>query len=458
MPTFEYSSRLAASPAEAFRWHVRPGAFERLNPPWETVRVVDRQGSVLDGGRVTLRICKGVCFTWTLQHKDIEPGRQFVDEQVHGPFRRWRHVHRFAPEGNGDGCILTDHIDYELPLGHVADSIAGQRVKQMLTQLFRYRHQQLQHELARHRLTADLPPQRIVVSGTSGLIGSALCRFLTSGGHRVDRLVRHMPLPGTTDIRWNPSRAEIDAPALEGADIVVHLAGENVAGRWTGAKKRAILESRTQGTRLLSESLARLARKPRVLISASAIGYYGDRGTEILREGSALGAGFLADVCQAWEAAADPARQAGVRVVHPRIGVVLSGQGGLLRALLPLFRIGAGGPVGAGGQYISWIDIDDLLSALHHTMFTDTLSGAINMVSPNAVTNRHFSETLARVLGRPMLLGMPGPLARLMLGQFADETLLASQRAAPDRLIGAGFAFWFSELERSLRRQLGRLA
>lgn len=454
MPMFEYVSRLAASPAEVFKWHMRPGAFERLSPPWESVQVVDRQGSALEGGRVTLRIHKGGRFTWVLQHKEIQQGRQFVDEQVRGPFRRWRHVHRFVPDG--DGCTVEDHIEYDLPLGQVADSLIGQHIQQMLARAFRYRHLQLWHDLARHRMAAGLAPQRIVVSGGSGLIGSALCQFLTSGGHHVDRLVRQMVRPGSTDIFWNPSRNELDPAALEGADIVVHLAGETVAGRWTPRKKAAILESRTQSTVLLCKALATLSRKPRVLISASAVGYYGNRGALLLGEQSEPGDDFLSEVCQAWEAAAEPARQAGIRVVHPRIGIVLSGRGGALRALLPPFRLGLGGPTGSGYQYMSWIDIDDLLGALHLAMFNTDLAGAVNAVSPNPVINRRFSETLARVLRRPMLLGMPGPLARLVLGEFAEVALLSSQRAVPEQLARAGFAFNYADLEESLRHQLGR--
>jgi hypothetical protein len=455
MPVLEYTTQLPASPTEVFDWHMRPGAFERLSPPWEPIQVVSRQGTVLEAGRVTLRICKGVCVTWTLQHKEIEPGRQFVDEQISGPFRRWRHTHRFLPDAQSGGCTIHDHIEYELPLGGLADSLVGRHIQQTLSRTFHYRQQQLQHDLARHRLATNLPPQRIVVSGATGLIGSALCSFLTSGGHRVDRLVRRAPQPGTTDIAWHPAQGSLDAAALEGADAVIHLAGENVASRWTAAKKKTILESRTTGTRLLAETLARLSRKPRVLISASAVGYYGNRGAAVLTEDSPPGDDFLADVCQAWEAAADPARNAGIRVVHPRIGVVLSSRGGALRAAWTPFSLGLGGPAGTGYQYVSWIDLDDLLGVLHFAMFNDVLAGPLNAVSANPVTNRRFSRTLADVLRRPILLRMPASLARLLLGEFADRGLLASQRVLPHRLTLAGFQFYYPDFESSLRHQLG---
>lgn len=457
MPVFEYTTSLPASPTEVFDWHMRPGAFERLSPPWESIQVSDRKGTVLDGGRITLRICKGVCLTWTLQHKDIEPGRQFVDEQISGPWRRWRHTHRFLPTDDG-GCTIHDRIEYELPLGPSVDSLARGRVDRWLSRVFRYRQQQLRHDFDRHRLAAGRPPQRIVVSGATGLIGSALCQFLTAGGHRVDRLVRRPPPPGTTDIPWDPARGALDPAALEGADAVVHLAGESVAGRWTIAKKRAILESRTASTRLLAETLAKLSRKPRVLVSASAIGYYGDRGAAVLTEDEPPGAGFLGEVCKAWEAAAEPAREAGIRVVHPRIGVVLSARGGALRAAWTPFSLGLGGPVGHGYQYMSWIDLDDLLGVLFLAIVDDTLAGSVNAVSPNPVINRRFSRSLADVLHRPMFLRIPASFARLLLGELADAGLLASQRVIPSRLARAGFDFHYPDLEASLCHQLGRLA
>jgi len=303
---------------------------------------------------------------------------------------------------------------------------------------------------------ADRGPQRVVITGASGLVGSSLAGFLATRGHRVDGLVRRPPEAGSTDIRWDPATGTIDAAALEGADAVVHLAGESIAaGRWTPAHKRVVLRSRTDGTRLLAETLARLRRPPRVLISASAVGYYGDRGAEPLSEDSAAGRGFLADVCQAWEAAADPARRAGIRVVHPRIGMVLAAAGGALARMLTPFKLGLGGVVGNGRQYMSWIALDDLVGALHHLIFTDSISGPVNAVAPGPVTNREFTKTLSRVLRRPTLVPLPAPMVRLLFGEMGQALLLDGARVLPARLQASGFRFLYPDLESALRSELG---
>jgi hypothetical protein len=297
----------------------------------------------------------------------------------------------------------------------------------------------------------------ILVTGSTGLVGSALVRFLTTGGHQATRLVRSKPRPGETEVHWNPEAGSVDAAGLEGLDAVVHLAGENIAGgRWTAEKKARIRNSRVQGTRLLCESLAKLAQPPRVLVCASAIGYYGDRGDEILREESPSGSGFLPDVCRQWEAATEPAAQKGIRVVNLRISIVLSPAGGALAQMLLPFRMGVGGIMGSGKQYWSWIAIDDLVGTILHALTTDALHGPVNAVTPNPVTNSEFTRILGRVLSRPTLLPMPGFAARLALGEMADELLLASARVEPARLLATGYAFRYPELEGALRHLLGK--
>jgi len=243
---------------------------------------------------------------------------------------------------------------------------------------------------------------------------------------------------------------------LEGIDAVVHLAGENIVGRWTSAKKARIRNSRVQGTRLLAETVAGLSTPPRVMLSASASGYYGDRGNELLTEGSAPGNNFLAGVCQEWEAAADSAREAGVRVVHPRFGIVLSTEGGALGTTLPIFKLGGGGRIGSGRQYWSWISIDDVVGAILHTLTTDSLEGPVNVTIPDPPTNAEYTKVLGHVLGRPTVFPLPAPIARLALGQVADELLLASQRIEPARLKESGYSYRYPELEGALRHLLGR--
>jgi uncharacterized protein (TIGR01777 family) len=299
-------------------------------------------------------------------------------------------------------------------------------------------------------------PMTVAVSGASGLVGSALTARLEAAGHTIKRLVRRAAQrPG--EITWDPDRAAVDVDALRGLDAVIHLAGENIAkGRWTAEKKRRIRTSRVEGTRLLVDALTRLDAKPRVLVAASAIGYYGDRGGEKLDETAAPGDGFLAEVCRAWEAATTPAMDTGIRVVSARLGVVLAGNGGALGAILIPFKLGVGGPVGNGRQYMSWITIDDAARAFEFALTNERLSGPVNFVSPEPVTNAQFTKALGRVLRRPAVLPMPAFAARLALGQMADELLLASTRVVPSRLTDAGFPFEHPQIEPALRHVLGK--
>jgi uncharacterized protein (TIGR01777 family) len=272
----------------------------------------------------------------------------------------------------------------------------------------------------------------------------------------VRRLVRSTPRPGQADIPWNPAARSIGTPALEGLDAVVHLAGDNIAsGRWTAAKKASIRDSRVQGTAVLCEALAQLVKPPHVLLSASAVGYYGDRGETVLREESPPGTGFLAEVCQAWEAATAPAVQRGIRVVRLRFGMVLSQAGGALAKLLTPFRLGLGGVVGAGKQYMSWVALDDVLGVVQYALSTEALQGPVNVVAPQAVTNREFTATLGQVLRRPTRLPLPAFAARLLFGEMADALLLASTRVAPARLVASGYTLQYPELEAALRHLLG---
>jgi uncharacterized protein (TIGR01777 family) len=294
----------------------------------------------------------------------------------------------------------------------------------------------------------------VLVTGASGFIGSALVPTLATGGHSVRRLVRRVPAR-EDEFRWDPAAGDVEPAALESLEAAVHLAGETVAGRWTKDKKERILRSRVDGTRSLSEALARLERPPRVLVAASAIGYYGDRGDEELTEESSSGNGFLAEVVREWEAASRPAEEAGVRVVRLRFGIVLSPAGGALKTMLTPFRLGVAGKLGSGRQWMSWVSIDDVVGAIQYALVTDELAGVANTVAPNPVTNAEFTKTLGRVLRRPTLLAVPGPALRLALGEFSREAL-SSARVAPRRLLESGYEFRHPELEPALRHLLGR--
>lgn len=299
------------------------------------------------------------------------------------------------------------------------------------------------------------PPATVAVTGATGLIGTALVDALRRDGVRVRRLVRSANDGGAGEVVWDPARAVLNPGELRGVDAVVHLAGEPVGERWSREKKRRIRDSRVEGTALLARALAAMDAPPRTLLSASAVGIYGDRGDELLSEDSAPGDDFLAGVAQAWEAAADPARAAGIRVVLPRFGVVLSPRGGALEKLLPPFKLGVGGKLGSGRQWVSWIGLGDAVRAVRFLLDTPSLAGPVNVTAPTPVTNAALTEAVGHAVGRPTFTTVPATALRLMMGEMADATLLASQRAVPRRLLDAGFRFEHPEVAGALRAELG---
>ena len=451
---------VAAPSSDVYEWHVRPGAFERLTPPWSPVRVVGRSGRAPEpGARVILRVPFGpFAMRWVAEHGPCSAGRSFIDRQSSGPFAAWEHRHRFEP-GSNHTSTLVDEVRYALPGGW---STAPLRpfARREIERLFTYRQRVTAVDVGWHRRYGG-KPMKVAITGATGLIGSALVPFLSSGGHEVVPLRRVSGRSGGDGDppRWDPETGALSAAALDGLDAVVHLAGENIAGgRWTAARKARIRDSRVDGTRRLAEALAALPRPPRTLVAASAIGFYGDRGDDELDESSAPGHGFLPAVCQDWEAAAAPVREAGTRVVHLRIGIVMTPAGGALGQMLLPFRMGVGGVIGSGRQYMSWVALDDVLGGVLHALRSDDLAGAVNMVAPNAVTNREFTRTLGRVLRRPTILPMPAFGARLAFGEMADALLLASTRVEPARLTDSGFRFGHPGLEGALRHVLGRPA
>jgi uncharacterized protein (TIGR01777 family) len=456
--TVAFTTELPFSADMVYTWHTRPGAMERLVPPWEELKVIDRQG-VFGAGSVTFEVGIGpLRQRWKAVYKDILPGRQFVDVQEEGPFARWAHTHLFEPLGP-DRCRVTDRIEYEMPFGPAGELAAG-AVEQRIARAVRFRHSALQDDLTSMQQHHAAGPRNLLISGATGLVGRSLTPMLTALGFRVRRLVRSQPLT-PDDIRWDPARGQLDPAQLEGTDAAIHLAGEPIAGgRWSADRKREILESRLKGTTLLAETLAHLKRPPRVLLSASAIGIYGDRGDELLVETSPLRTGpdafFVEQVVHAWEAATEPAERGGIRVVRSRFGMILTPAGGALHAMLPAFQAGVGGRMGHGDQWTSWISIDDILGALHHILLTDGLRGPVNLTAPHPVRNAEFAQVLGNVLRRPSLLPAPAAALRLALGEMADELLLASARVLPERLRETGYQFRQPELEQALRHVLGR--
>jgi len=290
----------------------------------------------------------------------------------------------------------------------------------------------------------------IAIAGASGLVGKALTPLLEADAHDVVRLVRNSPKAG--ELEWHPNQDSIDTGKLEGFDAIINLAGENVAeGRWTDEKKKKIHDSRVSGTHLLSEAIAKLTTKPRCFLCASATGIYGDRGDETLDEQSESGGGFLAGVCREWEKATEPAHRAGVRVVNFRFGPILARAGGMLEKMLTPFRMGLGGKIGSGKQYISWVAIEDAVAVIKRALNDESIRGPLNVVSPKPVTNERFTRALGEVLSRPTVMAMPAFAARLAFGEMADEMLLVSQKVIPKKLQAAGFQFEYSDLETALQ-------
>lgn len=445
-----YSSTVEVPRDEVFAWHGRPGAFLRLAPPWQPMRIVTEADSLRDG-RAVLAVPGGL--RWVAQHQPdgFDPPARFVDQISSDglaslPARlavRWRHTHGFEDAGNGTTRVV-DRVDTPVPAA-------------ALRPMFVYRHRQLTEDLTAHRIAAEhgMGARTVAVTGASGLVGSALTAFLSTGGHRVIRLVRHAP-SSPFERQWNP--ADPDPDLVAGVDAVIHLAGASIAGRFTATHRRAIRDSRVDPTRRLAELVAQAPAGPRVFVCASAVGYYGyDRGDEILTEDSSRGDGFLADVVADWEEATAPAEQSGARVVRVRTGIVQTPRGGTLALLRPLFTAGLGGRIGDGRQWLSWIGIDDLVDVYHRALWDPDLSGPVNAVAPQPVRNADYTRALAHVLHRPAVLPVPELGPRVLLGaQGARELACASQRVSAARLERAGHRFRHPDLESALRHVLGR--
>jgi uncharacterized protein len=461
----KFSSVVDAPQDEVFAWHTRPGAITRLMPPWPPVQVEQEAGSVRDGQAV-LRLPAGLRWVAAHQPGDYDPPDKFTDVLTSLPLAAvlpWRHTHQFTPAGPS-ATRVTDMVQTPLP-------------PRVLRPMFAYRHRQLAGDLAAHTRARELCPDplTIAVTGSGGLIGTALTALLSTGGHHVIRLVRRPPRH-TGERYWRPDDPAPDL--LSGVDAVIHLAGASIAGRFTPGRKQEIRDSRITPTRRLAElaaasvttdaaasantsaatSVTTGAPGLRAFVTASAIGIYGpDRGDEVLTETSARGEGFLADVVAAWEEATAPAAQAGVRTVQVRTGIVQTPRGGMLRLLCPLFEAGLGGRLGSGRQWLSWIGLDDLLDIYLRAVTDQVLSGPVNAAAPVPVRNAEYTATLAGVLHRPAVLPVPAFGPRLLLGgEGASEIAEASQYVRPQRLIDAGHHFRHPELESVLRHVLGR--
>jgi uncharacterized protein len=449
MPQFKSSVELPVAIEEAFAYHEREGALQRLIPPWENVSVESSDHSIKPGARVTLKTrVAGVPVRWVAEHRAYEPPTKFEDVSLSGPFTSWHHQHRFRSLAS-HSTELTDQIDYEVPLGALGQLAGGSFVENKLKAMFAYRHRVTRDDLAlvdRYKLA----PQSIAITGSSGLLGRELTSLLS--------LLGHQPLAAKREGQGVNTAFSLTRPeGWEGCDAVIHLAGKSIADeRWTPKVKEELRASRVEPTRKLCETLAALRNPPKTLLCASAIGIYGNRGDEWLNEDSTIGNDFLAEIGEQWEQACAPARMAGIRVVNLRFGIILSPRGGALAKMLAPAKLGLAGPMGNGKQWMSWIAIDDAMGAIYHALATEALTGALNVVAPHPQTNQSFARTLGGVLSRPAFLPAPAFALRLALGEMADALLLTSARVRPQRLESSGYEFRFPELGPALRHMLGR--
>jgi len=451
---FECSTVIKSDTNTAFEWHEREGALMRLTPPWENLEIIEKNDGIDVGSTCSLNVGSGFfSIPWQAEHIEYYKGKYFKDKQNRGPFALWEHTHDFKEE---NGCTtIKDTVEYRLPLHNISCFIAGGFVRNKLKRMFRYRKNVSKNdiEILRHY---SIKPKTIIVSGATGVVGSELVPYLQTQGHKVIRLIRNEKQLCIGDVCWNPN-ADIIEEKFEDADVVIHLAGEPIGDeRWTNEKKLSIVDSRVKSTSLLAKTLAEMEKPPKLLICASAIGYYGDRGEEELDESSGNGKDFISHVCLHWERAAKAAEDAGIRVVYLRIGVALTPAGGALEKMYRPASFGLGAVLGSGQQYLSWVSMDDVLYAVTHIIETDSLEGAVNLTSPNPVRWGEFADTLAGTLNRPRFLKVPEWIIKAIYGQMGREVILSSANVKPEKLLESGFSFRYPLLTDALKHLLGR--
>lgn len=451
---FKLSSEFDCNQSCLFSWHEQGGAFERLVPPWKSVRVIHSDDRISNGAKTVFSIGLGLIrVKWEAIHKGYEPPNQFIDFQKTGPFKYWEHRHLFSD--SHEGSVLTDDVTYKLPAGILGEWLFLRKIESDIEQSFRFRHLRTRNDVSRLANFSG-KSMKIAISGCSGLIGSELKAFLLGGGHEVIRISR-TPSDDPTEAYWDAAKGQLDTSNLEGLDAFVHLAGENIAAkRWTKNQKLRLYSSRVDGTRKLAEALAKCSAPPKVFICASATGVYGDTGDQWVQEESAANSNsFLSSICRDWELACEPLKDCS-RVVHSRFGIVLSPKGGALKNMLLPFKLGLGGKVGNGRQYWSWISLDDAVYSLARFIWDESFVGPVNIVSPQVVTNSEFTKILGRVLRRPTVFPIPTLMARAAFGEMAEALLLCSCRVRPFRLQEGGFEFAYPDLEKVLRDYLGK--
>ncbi|MDA0346550.1 MAG: TIGR01777 family oxidoreductase [Verrucomicrobia bacterium] len=454
---YSYESNISAPAADVFAYHERLGALQRLIPPWESVRVVSSKGSIQNDDSITIKMNLGPFKTlWKAKHQDYQKNRQFVDVQVKGPFKYWKHTHSFRSL-DPHRTNLKDTIQLELPFGLIGRRFVYPKVLKQLNKLFTYRHAITQNDLKDWMQLKSFPVSKVAITGGNGLIGSELAVFLKAQGHEVVILSRSgkSKVYGVPGVRWDPGKQFIDAKSLSDVDCWIHLAGENVSKkRWTKKRIKKLKDSRVNSTKFLVDFILKQKNAPKVFITASGAGYY-PSSSEVMTEDSAKGSGILAGICSEWEDASAPLMGTAIRRVVLRTGIVLSEKGGALEKLLPIFNFGLGGPVGTGKQFWSWIAMEDLIRIYNLAAKDPRIEGIYNAVAPIASTNKKFTDVLGSALRRPTLIRTPSWVLKIALGRMADDALLASQNIAPNRLNESDFNFNFPDLELAVSHCLG---
>ena len=463
MPIYEHTATFPYSKDIVWNWHARPGAVRRIMPDWEGIRPVE-VGGIKDGAVTSFRMSIGILpQRWVAKHHSYIEGEQFCDDMIKGPFGRWNHVHKFIEMGQTE-MQIQDRIDWKLPFHFFTRIGAPIMVMPRVRQMFKHRTRRILADLKRQQMFKDAPRKRVLISGSTGLIGTQLGAFLETDGHDVHRLIRpstrlHADQDSTKVVKWDDKSGKIIEGSLENFDVIIHLAGAGIGDkRWSKKRKKLIAESREIPTRNLANALANLASPPSLFVCASAVGYYDNRGDEELDENSSTGNGFLAEICRKWEDAAQPAINAGIRTIHMRTGIVTTAAGGMLQQILLPAKLGAMGPIGGGRQWQSWISLDDQIYAMHYLMNHETASGVFNLTAPNPVTQKQFAKVLGKVLRRPAFAPSPGFVMKILFGEMGKSLILDGQKVRPKRLQDLGYTFEHETLEPALRDALGRFA
>lgn len=449
---FIFRSLINHSADKVMSWHLRPSMEMRATPPWAKVEIQplgggpDREGAQF---KVHAKFWGPIWKTYLMQYCHFVPNEAFEITQIEGPFIRWQYQMKLRAQSE-HSCEIIDQYQLSHRFPKVVSYFLNHQLQKRYSRLLKYKHDILQNDIDLFQKYQYEKPLKVLVTGARGFVGSSLVCFLEFMGHEVWKLSRSPPKEGEKALMWD------DLEQAEGFDAVIHLAGESIGkGLWTHKKKQAILDSRTKGTEKLASLLLRLKHPPKTLIAASAVGFYGDRGSEILSEESSPGTKqFVSEVCQRWERSAKELEEEGIRVVRARFGVVLSPKGGALKQMLLPFQLGLGGKMGHGHQYMSWIAMDDLVAALYHILMTPSVEGAVNCTSPQPVMNQCFTKELSKALNRWPGPPLPAWTVRLLFGQKGEELLLSSARVLPKKLLESGYNFQFPNIRQAFEHLL----